>query len=135
MSTPENVQGQKHEDVAKEPASAHQPATESMDITVAVQQLRSLVCGLGAGLLVVSLALSAFVYKQNRNLTAAMSMRQHQIVEIQSTQQPRMFALNELGKYSIGKPELMAIFTRHGIQITSPSEVAAPATKSPTTAH
>ena len=83
-------------------------------------------------LLIVSLGLSAFIYKQNRNLIGATNQRTRQIAQLQANQQPLMYALNELGKYSVGKPELLAIFTRHGIQITSPSEAGMPASKPPT---
>jgi hypothetical protein len=122
MSTPEEIQNQENENAASQSPTVAEP----LDVEAAVRQLRMLVCGLGAGLLVVSLGLSAFVYKQNRNLTAAISGRERQIAQLQANQQPLMFALNELGKYSVGKPELMAVFTRHGIQITSPSEAGAP---------
>ena len=123
MSTPEEIQSR--EGAMQPSETGHEAAPESMDLTTAVRQLRSLVCGLGAGLLIVSLTLSAFVFKQNRNLTASINARQHQILQVQTNQQPVMYALNELGKYSVGKPELLAIFARHGIQIKSPSEVGA----------
>ena len=120
MSTPEEIQSEGQSETAQE------PVIESLDVNAAVKQLRVLVCGLGAGLLLVSLALSAFVYKQNRNLMAATNLRQRQMVQLQANQQPLMYAVNELGKYSVGKPELLAIFARHGIQITSPSEAGLP---------
>lgn len=122
MSTPEEIQNQENENAASQSPTVAEP----LDLEAAVRQLRMLVCGLGAGLLVVSLGLSAFVYKQNRNLTAETNQRERQITLLQANQQPLLFALNELGKYSVGKPELMAVFTRHGIQITAPSETRAP---------
>ncbi len=125
MSTPEEIQSRGGEGAVQPSEMGHESVPESMDLTAAVRQLRALVCGLGAALLIVSLALSAFVFKQNRNLLGAISMRQHQIAQLQVNQQPVMYAVNELGKYSVGKPELMAIFTRHGIQIKSPSETGA----------
>jgi hypothetical protein len=125
MSTPEEIQSREGEGAVQPSETGHEPVSESMDLTTAVRQLRSLVCGLGAGLLIVSLTLSAFVFKQNRNLTSSINARQHQILQVQTNQQPVMYALNELGKYSVGKPELLAIFARHGIQIKSPSEIGA----------
>jgi hypothetical protein len=119
MSTPE-----KNQNKAVENATGDQP----VNLAEAVGQLRVLVCGLGAGLLVVSLVLSAFVYKQNRNLTGAITARRRQITQMQNSQQPVMFALNDLAKYSLGKPELMAIFTKHGIQITPPAGAGGPST-------
>jgi uncharacterized protein HemX len=127
MSTPEETQGQEREETEKSSQIGQQSAPEPLDVEAAVRQLRTLVCGLGAGLLIVSLGLSAFVYKQNRNLMAATNQRTRQLTQLQTNQQPLMYALNELGKYSIGKPELLAIFTRHGIQISSKSEAGIPA--------
>jgi len=65
MSTPEEIQSQTQLD-------------QPMDVTAAVGQLRILVCGLGVGLMFVSLALSGFVLKQNRDLAAVTNNRQHQ---------------------------------------------------------
>lgn len=117
MSTPEEIQGQE-----AETRSVDQP----MDVATAVGQLRVLVCGLAAGLLLVSLVLSAFVYKQNRNLTAAFNARQRQISQLQANQQPLMYVINELAKYSMGKPELVAVFSKHGLQLTSKPETNGP---------
>ena len=125
MSTPEEIQSHEGEGAVQPSETGHESVPESMDLTAAVRQLRALVCGLGAGLLIVSLALSAFVYKQNRNLTGTINMRQRQSAQLQANQQPVMYAVNELGKYSVGKPELLAIFARHGIQIKSPLETGA----------
>jgi hypothetical protein len=101
------------EEIQSEPR-AEQP----MDVAAAVGQLRLLVCGLGAGLILVSLALSAFVLKQNRDLAAVTSNRQHQLMELQANQRQAMSVLGELAKYSMGKPELAAIFTKYGLQYT-----------------
>ena len=76
MSTPQEMQDQ---------PGANGPADESMNLATAVRQLRVLVCGLGAGLLIVSLALTAFVFKQNRNLTATTALRQRQISQLQAS--------------------------------------------------
>jgi hypothetical protein len=105
MSAPEEIQNE---------TQAGQP----MDVAAAVGQLRVLVCGLGAGLILVSLSLSGFVFKQTRDLGAVTNNRQHQLAQLQATQKPTMNVLNELAKYSMGKPELTALFTKHGIQIT-----------------
>jgi len=129
MSTPDELQSQQYEGAAKTMDTKNVTPSGPADLAVAVQQLRTLVCGVGAGLLVVSLALSAFVYKQNRNLSGVISTRQRQIAQLQANQQPMMFAFNELGKYSMGKPELMAIFSRHGIQINPPTNSEAPPAK------
>lgn len=111
MSTPEEIQNETHSD-------------QPMDVAAAVGQLRVVVCGLAAGLILVSLALSGFVLKQSRDLGAATSNRQRQIAQLQATQKPAMAALNELAKYSIGKPELTALFTKHGLQFTPPGAAA-----------
>ena len=67
----------------------------------------------------MSLALSAFVIKQNRDLAAATNNRERQIAQLQATQKPMMNVLNELAKYSVGKPELAAIFTKHGLKYSA----------------
>jgi hypothetical protein len=111
MSTPEEIQSETRSD-------------QPMDVAAAVGQLRVLVCGLGAGLILVSLALSAFVLKQTRDLGAATNNRQHQFAQLQTAQKPTMTVLNELAKYSMGKPELTALFTKHGLQFTAPGAAA-----------
>ena len=121
MSTPQEIQN--------EPGT-NGPANESMNLATAVGQLRVLVCGLGAGLLIVSLALPAFVYKQNRNLAATAAVRQRQISQLQASGASLGYLLNELAKYSTGRPELMALFAKHGMEVHSPT-TAAPAPPPP----
>lgn len=111
MSTPEEIQNET-------------PAEQPMDVTAAVGQLRLMVCGLGAGLILVSLVLSGFIFKQTRDLNAMTNGRLHQLAQLQITQKPTLSVLNELAKYSLGKPELTALFTKHGIQVTPPTAVA-----------
>jgi hypothetical protein len=113
MSTPEEIQSEMQPD-------------QPMDVAAAVGQLRMLVCGLGAGLILVSLALSAFVLKQNRDLAAVTNNRQRQIAQLQATEKPMMYLLNELAKYSVNKPELTAIFTRHGLRYSANSAAGQP---------
>jgi hypothetical protein len=69
------------------------------------------------GLLIVSLALTAFVYKQNRNLMGTTTLRQRQVSQLQASESSLVYLLNELAKYSNGKPELMALFAKHGMQV------------------
>jgi hypothetical protein len=117
MSAPQEIQNQ---------PGANRPADEPMDVAMAVGHLRVLVCGLGAGLLIVGLALTAFVYKQNRNLMAATALRQHQVSQLQASESSLGYLVNELVKYSAGKPELMALFAKHGMEVHAPA-AAAPA--------
>lgn len=123
MSTPEDIHNQptggRHLD-------ERQPVGESMDMAAAVGQLRGLVCGLGAGLLIVSLAFTAFVYKQNRNLSGTTAARHRQVLQLQQNEQSLDFLANELARYSVGKPELTALFTKHGIQVTPPVAASQP---------
>jgi len=37
-----------------------------------------------------------------------------------------MYVLNELAKYSVGKPELTVIFTKHGLQYAPPAATGQP---------
>jgi len=121
MSTPEEIRGEAAETEAGETQRAQRPVDQPMNVAMAVQQLRGLVCGLGAGLLGVSLVLSAFIYKQNRNLTGAINARQRQISQMSANQQQVTFVIDELVRYSTGKPELMALFAKHGMQFTPKS--------------
>ena len=114
MSVPEEIQSG---------TQSEQP----VDLAAAVGQLRVLVCGLGAGLILVSLALSAFVLKQNRDLAAVTSNRQRQLIQLQANQRQAMSVLSELAKYSAGKPELSAIFTKHGLQYKPAGDNGQPA--------
>ena len=115
MTTPQEIQSQ---------SSMNRPVDEPMDTATAIGQLRLLVCGLGAALLIVSLTFTAFVYKQNRNLTGTTAVRQRQITQLQATEAPLGYLLNELAKYSNGKPELAALFTKHGVQLNRPPATA-----------
>ncbi len=110
MSTPQEIQ--------------NRPAEEPMDVAAAVAQLRLLVCGLGAGLLIVSLALTGFVYKQNRNLLGTAALRQHQASQLQASASSLGYLVNELAKYSEGRPDLMALFAKHGMEIHPPAATA-----------
>jgi hypothetical protein len=106
MSAPEDIQNET-------------PTGAPMDLAAAVGQLRVLVCGLGAGLILVSLMLSAFVLKQNRDLAAVANNHQRQLAQLTAAQRPMVIVLSGLAKYSMGKPELIAIFTKHGLQFAS----------------
>ena len=121
MSTSQEIQNQ---------PTTNRPVDEPMDVAAAVGQLRGLVCGLGAALLIVSLMFTAFVYKQNRNLRGTMVLHQRQIAQLQATQAPLGYLLNELAKYSAGKPELASLFVKHGIQLHPPG-AAAPSQPTP----
>jgi hypothetical protein len=114
MSTPEEIQSQP----VAPGVGQSQPVAGPMDVAKSIEQLRVLVCGLGAGLLAVSVALSAFAFKQNRNLAGTIAARQRQISQLQVTEQPMDYAVNELVKYSTGKPELVALLARRGIRVT-----------------
>lgn len=117
MSTSQEIQNQ---------PTTNRSVDEPMDVASAVGQLRGLVCGLGAALLIVSLTFTAFVYKQNRNLGATTVLRQRQIAQLQATQAPLAYLLNELAKYSAGRPDLSALFAKHGVQIHPPGSAAPP---------
>jgi len=129
MSNPDQIQSE-----PGEPRPLQQPVDQPMDTATAIAQLRSLVCGLGVGVLVVSLVLSAFILKQNRNLAGAIHARQQQIAQLRTNHEQLAYVLNELARYANGKPELAAIFAKHGMQITTPptgTEPPAPVSPSP----
>ena len=114
MNTPEEMQSQPTRNEPGERQSFDEPT----DVASALGQLRTLMCGLGTGLLIVSMALSAFVFKQNRNLAGMIAARQAQLSQMQQSQRVLDFTVNELVKYSAGKPELAALLAKHGIQMT-----------------
>ncbi|HUK81755.1 MAG TPA: hypothetical protein VLZ12_03900 [Verrucomicrobiae bacterium] len=111
-----------------EETTAKSAAPEApLDLASAVWQLRVLVCGLGAALLVSSITFNVFVWKQNRNISSQTNARTSQLARLQATQDRLKPALNELAHYSVGKPDLMAVFNRFGLDIVQPSaETSAP---------
>lgn len=123
------------------PIQADPPSSEpTFDVRQALGQLRMLCCGLGLGLLMVSLTLTAFIWKQNRNITAETNARiqqtaqfQQQATQIQGNQQKFRPIVEELARYSFGNPPLMEVFRRSGLNLTGlpasnppPSSVSAP---------
>lgn len=101
--------------MSNEPTSS--PAPTTLDLVQAVWQLRALVCGLGAALLLLSLSFNVFVWKQNRNITAATRQRQQQAAQIDARVRELTKAANEFANYSASKPELVAIFSRYGLEL------------------
>jgi hypothetical protein len=92
-------------------------APEPLDVGQAVWQLRILVCGLGAALLVLSLAFNVFVWKQNRNINAVAMGRKSQAAQLEMRVKQLTLVANDLGNYSAGRPELTAIFAKYGVQL------------------
>jgi hypothetical protein len=129
MSIPEEIESQSRveREVSVERNSKTVRAVDApMEVAVAIDQLRGLVCGLGIGLLVVSLALTAFVYKQNRDLVAATELHKTQMLQLQATERSVGYVVEALARYSVGKPELMAVLTRHGLQVMPSGPSSAP---------
>jgi hypothetical protein len=86
----------------------------------AVWQLRALVCGLGAMLLVLSVAFNVFVWKQSRNIAASANGRKLQLMQAETRLDEMTRIANAMASYSMGKPELVAIFSRFGIEVKQP---------------
>jgi hypothetical protein len=103
--------------MSEQPTVNETPAPATMDLAQAVWQLRMLVCGLGAALLVLSLAFNLFVWKQNRNIKAAAQARIQQLSMLDTRVKQLSRVANDLGNYGVNKPELMAIFTKYGLQL------------------
>ena len=82
-------------------------------------QLRLLVCGLGAMLLVLSLTFNLFVWKQNRNIVSMSNMRLQQMSQLQNRVRALASLTQELATYSAGRPELIRIFNRYGLELRS----------------
>jgi uncharacterized protein HemX len=130
MSTPEDAG---HLDQPSTPTEHGVPAPEPpLDVARALWQLRMLTCWLGLGLLAVSLAFNAFVWKQNRNLLAETGFRTQQAARAQNNQQRLRAVIEELAQYSRGNPESTAIFKRSGIDIGLHPAPGAPSSSVPT---
>ncbi len=122
MNAPEETESQ-----STETSLRPTPAVETpIDVATAIDQLRGLVCGLGLGLLVVSLALTAFVYKQNRNLVAGTVLHERQVARLLANERSVDSLVNALVQYSSGKPELMGLLARHGLQVAPPAASTQP---------
>jgi hypothetical protein len=100
-----------------EPTSEVPVSETAVDVTQAVTQLRMLVCGLGAMLLVLSVMFNLFVWKQNRNLSSTINLRSSQLGVGQTSLTRMTAAANDLANYSTNKPELAGIFKRYGIEL------------------
>ena len=110
-----------------EPTATTSPTPEPLDSMAAIWQLRTLVCGLGLAILVLSAAFNAFVFKQNRNISAVADARKRQLAQAENRLNALARVASELATYSKGKPELVAIFTRHGMEVLeSPANAATP---------
>jgi hypothetical protein len=94
---------------------------QGLDLTQALWQLRLLVCGIGAAVLVLSLSFNLYVWKQNRNIVAITNNRVQQVAMLDTQVKRLTQVVNDLGNYSVGKPELMAIFSRYGLELKTQS--------------
>lgn len=96
--------------------------------------MRTMVSGLGLGMIVLCVAFGAFVFKQNRLVAIATSAYGNQAEQIRANiQKPETLkqweqALNELAQYSKGNPQLEEIFRKYRINISGAGE---PAPKAP----
>ncbi|HVM59457.1 MAG TPA: hypothetical protein VMV72_01195 [Verrucomicrobiae bacterium] len=124
MSTPDEIESDamsERDESSARRAKAAAAGDAPMEVLAAIGQLRLLICGLGVGLLVMSLAFTAFVYKQNRNLVGATALRERQLAQLRANDHSLSYLVNSLVKYSAGKPELTALLARHGLQTTPPT--------------
>jgi hypothetical protein len=112
--------------MSEQPTTTETSAPSALDLTAAVWQLRMLVCGLGAALLVVSMAFNLFVWKQNRNINAVAQARLQQLSVMDARVKQLSKVANDLGSYGSDKPELVAIFTKYGLQLKPSAPAAQP---------
>jgi hypothetical protein len=129
MSTPEEIESQssfEHGQSSENRLRTASAVDAPMDVAPAIDQLRALVCGLGVGLLVVSLAFTAFVFKQNRDLIAGKTAHEQQIARLQANEHSVDYLVDALVKYSAGKPDLMALLAKHRLQVAPPTKSASP---------
>lgn len=129
MSTPEEIESQssfEHGQSSENRLRTASVVDAPMDTAAAIDQLRALVCGLGVGLLVLSLAFTAFVFKQNRDLVAGKTTHEQQIARLQANERSLDYLVESLVKYSAGKPDLMALLAKHGLQVAPQTRSATP---------
>ena len=115
------------------PAPAPAPVTTTptpqrsiaKELTLAVGQLRALVCGLALAMVGVSMCLNVFVYKQNRILSYTIGAQTVQIQQMQDIDQRLMSAVTELAQMAGGSPELGAIYRKYGLEV-APTAITAP---------
>ena len=109
-----------------EPTSTPSTPPAPLDLAQAVWQLRALVCGLGVMVLVLSLAFNLYIWKQNRNLEASANGRKMQLMQAEGRLDEMTRVANDMAAYSMGKPELVAIFSRFGMELkqTTPEPAA-----------
>ncbi len=127
-------------DQTSEPAERPSAPEPPLDMMQALWQLRMLCCGLGLGLIVVSLALTGFIVKQFRDIRAETNARtqqaaqvHQQMIQIQNNQQRLRPIVEELARYSFGNPALMEVFTRAGLNLNAsqPSNAPPPSVSTP----
>jgi len=110
------------------------PAEETVFLSetdIAVEQLRALVCGLVVGLFLSSAAFTLYIFKETRTLKYQIASRQAQLKQSQDFLKAAMPAVNDLAKYSVSKPELMAVFARYGLKIGQNVAPTQPAPSAP----
>ena len=100
-----------------EPSPTASTPPAPLDMVQAVWQLRALVCGLGAVLLVLSVAFNVFVWKQNRNISASANGRRQQLMQAEGRLDEMTRIVKDMASYSMGKPELVAIFSQFGMEL------------------
>ena len=129
MSTPEEIESQsrfEHGQSSENRLRTASAVDAPVDVTAAIDQLRALVCGLGLGLLIVSLAFTAFVFKQNRDLIATKTTHEQQLAKLKANERSLDYLVDLLVNYSAGKPDLMALLAKHGLKVAAPAKTAPP---------
>lgn len=120
----QNTPVHSEQSVAGTPATpASEPTPNPSDI---LGPVRLPLASVAVGVVLISLAFSAFVLKQNRNISFAMRVRDQQIQQIGDALKKWTPVLNELAGYSLNNPELSSIFARHGLQISPPASSTKP---------
>jgi hypothetical protein len=102
------------------PVEPTAPSTAEPGLEQAVGQLRLWICLLGAAVLAVSVVMNGFLAVSGAALRAAAD-EQFRATQNAERRVGQMHAVvNELAHYSYSQPELMEIFTRHGLRVSPP---------------
>lgn len=110
-----------------------EPTTTSPQASPALNDVRSMLLGMGLGMIVLCVAFGAFVIRQNLLVSQTTKFRLQQAEQVKGGLQKQEalkqweLALNELAQYSKGNSELVAIFTKYRVDISNAGATTPPA--------
>ena len=111
--------------------SPQDPTPANGELSLAVGQLRALTCGLALAVLVLSVVVSIFIVRQNRNLINQLTAQTHQLDDADVVNQRLLAAVSEIAQYVPTTPELVPIFQKYGFAVQATPLPPRPASPPP----